>query len=527
MANIFNQFFLDKVQILREKTRSAPGVHPIQRLRESLERRKCSPPPFSLKPITIITLRRLLKKMKGKRSHGVDDIDSFSIKLAGPLMEDALLHLVNMSIKNGAFSTIWKPQIIFPLHKKDDKMETKNYRPVSHLVEIGKLAEYAVYEQVVEHFTANKLFHPNHHGSLANHSTATALIQLVDMWIEAAENKELAAALLLDQSAAYDLIDHIILIEKLKLYNFDSRTIQWFQSYLGGRSQIVQVESKKSDPIELGDNAVPQGSILGGLLFIIFSNDFPDSCQEGESVIYVDDDTDVATDADPVALQNKIQRESERSSNWLKDNRMCVAGEKSKLLLIGTKELKRNRVTDTMEILVDNKTVTETPSEKLLGLIINSNMTWKDHLHGEEWRQDGQNAPGLIPQLAQRVGILRKIAKYMSRKRLKTFASGIFYSKLNYCLPVFGNVFGLDSYRDENSRSVAFTREDNRKIQMLQNCVMRLLSGLGTETPTSNFLLETRSLSVQKIVAFQTLDDDKEGGPDQSASLLIRDTEEH
>ena len=166
--------------------------------------------------------------MKGKRSHGINNIDSFSLKLAGPLMEDALEHLINLSIKKQIFASRWKPQLINPLHKKDDMLDPKNFRPVSHLVEVGKMVEYAVYVQVVEHFTLNNLFHENHHGSLAGRSTATALIQLVDMWLEAAENTELSAALLIDQSAAYDLVDHKILLQKLKVYNFHDDSIQWF-----------------------------------------------------------------------------------------------------------------------------------------------------------------------------------------------------------------------------------------------------------------------------------------------------------
>ena len=152
-------------------------------------------------------------------------IDSYSIKLAGPLIEDTLLHLINLSISQFKFAPNWKPQLIFPLHKKNKKELVENYRPVSHLVEVGKLVEYAVYEQVVEHFTKNQLLHENHHGSVSGHSTATALIQLVDLWIEASENTELAATLLIDQSAAYDLVDHLLFLQKLKVYNFDEITI--------------------------------------------------------------------------------------------------------------------------------------------------------------------------------------------------------------------------------------------------------------------------------------------------------------
>ena len=156
---------------------------------------------------------------------GTDWIDSASLKTAAPLIEESLLHLINLSIRKSWFSDRWKPQLILPLHKKKLRDRLENYRPVSHLVQMGKLVEYAVYFQIVEHFSKHELFHPNHHGSIANHSTATALIQLFDNWLEAAERQEMSAVCLLDQSAAYDLLCHQTLKEKLELYNFDGASI--------------------------------------------------------------------------------------------------------------------------------------------------------------------------------------------------------------------------------------------------------------------------------------------------------------
>ena len=221
-------------------------------------------------------------------------------------------------------------------------------------------------------------------------------------------------------------------------------------------------------------------------------------------MMYVDDDTDVVHESDPELLHQKIQHVANSSSEWLHDNRMCVAGSKSKLLVIGTKMLRAMKLTEQLEIQVDNMKVKETRSEKLLGIIINNELTWKEQLYGETWREE-DNAPGLIPQLSQRVGILRRLSKCMSRSRLKIFAEGIFYSKLNYCLPVFGHVFGLDIYRDIRTRYHSFTREDSRRLQVLQNSVMRLLSGKTRSTPTVQLLECTKSLSVQQLIASQTL----------------------
>ena len=283
-----------------------------------------------------------MKSLKSSRSHGRDFIDSSSLKLAFPSIEEAILHLINLSITSNSFARDWKIQLVLPLHKKNDKLNGLNYRPVSHIIEVGKIVEKVVHEQVYNHFEKNKLFHRNHHGFLGNHSTATALLQLHDMWLTAAENTELSAALLLDLSAAFDIVDHEIFVRKLKEYNFSEESSAWFQSYLGERTHTVQVESKFSDPEPLGKYGVPQGSILGPLIFIIFCNDFPECSEEGESILYADDDTNHVSSDDPEELERKIQREADRAVNWVNDNRMVFAGNKTKLLAIGTSQLRKS-----------------------------------------------------------------------------------------------------------------------------------------------------------------------------------------
>ena len=176
-----------------------------------------------------------------------------------------LLHTINLNIQKH-FSEHWKTQLILPNHKKGDRLIGENYRPVSNIPELSKVFEYAIFDQLIQHFLSNNLFHPNHHGFLPHHNTSTALAQMADLWLSAAEEQQLSATLLLDLSAAFDLVDHSILLKKLKLYGLSEKSVQLIQSYLSNKKQIVQVETKVSETKEIGDNAVPQGSILGGLL---------------------------------------------------------------------------------------------------------------------------------------------------------------------------------------------------------------------------------------------------------------------
>ena len=138
------------------------------------------------------------------------------------------------------------------------------------------------------------------------HSTVTALAQLQNIWIEAAEKRKLTAALLLDLSAAFDVVDHSILLEKLELYGLSGSSITWFKSYLEERYQHVMVGSSLSNPLSVGRQGVPQGSLLGPLCFLIFYNDFPVTREVGESVLYADDDTDNVSSECPTNLQHMI-----------------------------------------------------------------------------------------------------------------------------------------------------------------------------------------------------------------------------
>ena len=122
-----------------------------------------------------------------------------------------------------------------------------------------------------------------------------------------------------------------------------------------------------------------------------------------------------------------------------------MAGDKSKLLVIGTRRLRALKATEKAKIKVDDKEVVETDSEKLLGLVVNNELTWRNHLYG-----DAENE-GLVQQLSRRIGVMKKMARVMDKKNLQFFASGLFYSKLNYCLPVFGNVLSMEKYSDQNS----------------------------------------------------------------------------
>ena len=176
LADTFNQIFLRKVKNLIDKSQNPPQTDPGDRLQSWLDKKEEPIPQFHLQPISLEKLRKIFEKVRGTRTHGDDFIDSFSIKLAFPLIEDAILHIVNLSINTQSFAERWKVQLVFPLHKKADKLVGENYRPVSHIIEIGKIVEYAIYDQVYEHFVLHNLFHGNHHGTYSPSTAARNVV---------------------------------------------------------------------------------------------------------------------------------------------------------------------------------------------------------------------------------------------------------------------------------------------------------------------------------------------------------------
>ena len=181
--------------------------------------------------------------------------------------------------------------------------------------------------------------------------------------------------------------------------------------------------------------------MLRPLIFLIFNNDLPASVEEGESVLYAEDDTDNVHSKDVKELTDMIQREANRSTDWVTDNnRMVCSGSKTKLLILGTVQLRRSLLNNgNISIDVCGNRVQDSKSERLLGLTVNNQLTWSEYLYGEQWREK-DNAIGLIPQLNQRVALLSKLVNMMPKDKFRLLCNGLFYSKLLYCLQVFSHV---------------------------------------------------------------------------------------
>ena len=204
-------------------------------------------------------------------------------------------------------------------------------------------------------------------------------------------------------------------------------------------------------------------------------------------------------DKDPLALQTKAQKEVDSVTDWFKKNNMICSSEKTKLLIIGTHANRRDKLLNnnlTLNIKVCGDIKTESKSEKLLGVVINNAATFRDHFHGND-----ENI-GLVKQLSTRVNMLKRLKQHMSRTRLRLVMEGLFSSKLIYGITVWGRVWGIPGSHDEEARSSpTMTKDDLRKLQVLQNKCLRMLTKSDYSTPTAILLNNTGSLSVHQRIA--------------------------
>ena len=233
---------------------------------------------------------KAIDTLKPKTSFGHDRISNKLLKYVKQEVAWSLAKLVNQSFTEGVFPNSLKIAKVTPLHKKGENCLFDNYRPVSILPSVSKVFERLMHDQIYNYFQINKIFFESEYAFRPNHSTEFSTLELIDRIIFEMDKNNTPLSIFMDLSKAFDTLDHQILLHKMKFYGFANNSFNLIASYLSNRMQYVMMNNMESDLLTL-ECGVPQGSILGPLLFIIYMNDLPNITKCLVPIIYADDTT--------------------------------------------------------------------------------------------------------------------------------------------------------------------------------------------------------------------------------------------
>ena len=447
VANHLNIFFSTIATKLVDLLGAASGKFGIEHLKNFYAKRGVCTDDFKLSSVTTDEVFKKLSILQPHKATGHDNIPPKFLRDSAETIAPIITHIINLSINQGHVPRDFKTAKITPLHKKGSKLDPGNYRPISILPSISKIMEKIIFEQVEKYLTEKKLIYEYQSGFRSSHSTDTCLLYLHDRIKHEVDSGKYCGMVMLDLQKAFDTVNHDIMIDKLKAIGFDGTSVSWMQSYLEGRVQMVEVNGSLSSPLPV-TCGVPQGSILGPLLFLIYVNDMNSAC-DCDLFLFADDSALLVSDSDRSQVENALSKELTRICTWLTDNKLSIHLGKTESILFGSKP--KLRKADSFTVKVGDNVITRKDEITYLGCILEANLS------GDKM------AAHVIKKVHQRTRFMYRIAPLVNKKTLKTLVGALIQPLYDYAAP---------SWYFNSSMAL------KTRLQTAQNKLVRLLHGL-------------------------------------------------
>ena len=367
MASIFNNFFATVGSKLGENFNFSDTDHISLPMNENH---------FNFSHVNLSTVQKIISKLDNSKATGLDGINVRALKFGSPILSFYLAHLFNLSLSTGTVPSCWKKKRVTPVFKKGDSGDVNNYRPISILPITMKIFEKVVHSQVSDFLDASDILSQSQSGFRNRYSTDTAVICVSDFILQELGKGKYVGAVLVDLKKAFDTVDHKILLKKLFCYGFRDASFAWFESYLSDRLQCTQLEEISSDLKEEGAYGVPQGSVLGPLLFLLYINDIGKSVRTNVFHHLYADDTIIAISTDcPLRLRKELSDQLSDIGKWFSQNKLTVNTTKTEVIFFGRAN-KVKECKNLVPIKFQGDTLACKEKVKYLGVIFDENLNW-------------------------------------------------------------------------------------------------------------------------------------------------------
>ena len=419
ISNGFAKFFRTSIHILKEKSIKLRDF--VWRTPAVIQRKVGMDVNFKFETVNLREVEKLLKSTKRSKATGIDDLPPGMIKDSAPVIAGPLTHIINQSLSSGLFPNTWKEAKITPTHKSGSFSNFDNFRPISILPAISKIMEKIIHRQIMNYLNKNKLLTKFQFGFRPGMSTELAAALLTDNIRNHVDKGYLVGAVFLDLSKAFDVISHSKLLTKLPQYGITGKELNWFEDYLFNRKASVVYDNTLSEAFTI-NSGVPQGSILGPLLFVLFFNDITDVVKNSEIIKYADDTVIYVADKDIESINRKLTEDMNCMGDWLDENDLILNLKKGKTeaLLFGTSQrIKRSE--GSLNIGYKNTTVTVTNEYKYLGVLLDATLNLNSHFDK------------CFKKATSRLRLLRKLRFYLDVNASKAIYNTMILPTLTYC----------------------------------------------------------------------------------------------
>ena len=478
-AQILNNFFIEKIQKLREKIDPKLQTNPVRQVYNKGR--------LTLECVNESDVEHAITQMKNSNSHGNDGVSANMLKTVAKEVSKALTIIINTSITTGNFPSVFKCAVVTPIFKQKGKKEEKeNYRPIAGLSVFGKVQENIIEKQMRKFCEEWNLFGEHQHGFRASRSTTTAVLSSTNKWRSSTLKNKHMGVLLFDLSAAYDTLDPKILIDKARKSGFDDLALAWLKSYLTGRKQRVKVGNELSEEKEL-THGIPQGSCISCMLFLLYTGDVVKWVKRCSISTFADDTMIYADGSDPEKVIEDLENEAKNLFCYFSSNNLVANPSKTAFMMFRPKNSKKkNKLT----INLQGNKIVESESERILGIQVRNDFEWEEH------------AKKVIKRVNHGLYTLRRCQQVTGTKNLKIISSGLVSAHINYGSSVYLHPFIRIEENDPK-------KEQMKTLQKYQNVMLRTVLKVKVKDKVSikSMLDKTGNLSINQMACLNILMD--------------------